>query len=34
MDNLQSYLIIHNVAKRHNIGSILRSSAAFGVSEI
>lgn len=30
----ESLLIIHNVAKRHNIGTMARSATAFGVSEI
>ncbi|KAI0504335.1 hypothetical protein KFK09_015287 [Dendrobium nobile] len=30
----ESVLIIHNVAKRHNIGTIVRSATAFGVSEM
>jgi len=28
------YLILHNVSKRHNIGNIVRSAAAFGVTEV
>ncbi|KAG0474209.1 hypothetical protein HPP92_016066 [Vanilla planifolia] len=31
---LESLLVIHNVAKRHNIGTMARSATAFGVSEI
>ncbi len=27
------YLILHNVSKRHNIGTLVRSAAAFGVTE-
>ena len=34
MENLKCYLIIHNVAKKHNVGSIIRSAAAMGVTEI
>ncbi|KAH0435951.1 hypothetical protein IEQ34_026499 [Dendrobium chrysotoxum] len=30
----ESVLIIHNVAKRHNIGTMVRSATAFGVSEM
>jgi len=30
----QSFLILHNVAKRKNFGDILRSAAALGVSEV
>ena len=29
-----SYVIIHNVAKKHNIGTLLRSCTAFGVKQI
>ncbi|CAL8465197.1 g4732 [Coccomyxa elongata] len=29
-----SYLIVHNVSKRHNIGTLVRSAAAFGVTEV
>ena len=28
------YLLIHNVAKRHNVGNIVRSACAFGVKEV
>ena len=28
------YLILHNVSKRHNIGNIVRSAAAFRVTEV
>ena len=34
MENIKCYLIIHNVAKKHNVGSIIRSAAAMNVSEI
>jgi tRNA G18 (ribose-2'-O)-methylase SpoU len=34
MENLKCYLIIHNVAKNHNVGTIVRSAAAMNVSEI
>ncbi|KAM0948593.1 putative tRNA (guanosine(18)-2'-O)-methyltransferase [Dioscorea sansibarensis] len=30
----ESYVVVHNVAKRHNIGTLGRSAAAFGVSEM
>ena len=29
-----SYLIVHNVSKRHNIGTLVRSAVAFGVTEV
>ena len=29
-----SYLIVHNVSKRHNIGTLARSAVAFGVTEV
>ena len=28
------YMIVHNVSKRHNIGTLVRSAAAFGVTEV
>jgi len=28
------YLIVHNVSKRHNVGMIIRSATAFGVTEV
>ena len=28
------YLILHGVSKRHNIGNIVRSAAAFRVTEV
>ena len=28
------YLIVHNVSKRQNIGTLIRSAAAFGVTEV
>ncbi|KAM7279627.1 hypothetical protein ACFE04_006761 [Oxalis oulophora] len=36
MDNesIESYVVIHNIAKRHNIGTLARSATAFGVSEL
>ncbi|EPS65788.1 hypothetical protein M569_08991, partial [Genlisea aurea] len=30
----ESYVIVHNIAKRHNVGTLARSATAFGVSEI
>lgn len=30
----ESYLLVHNVAKRHNLGTLARSATAFGVTEI
>lgn len=30
----ESFLLVHNVAKRHNLGTLARSATAFGVSEI
>jgi tRNA G18 (ribose-2'-O)-methylase SpoU len=29
-----SYLIVFNVSKRHNIGTLVRSATAFGVTEV
>ncbi|XP_068660968.1 uncharacterized protein [Aristolochia californica] len=29
----ESFILVHNVAKRHNIGTMARSATAFGVSE-
>jgi len=28
------YVILHNVSKRHNIGTLARSCTAFGVTEV
>ena len=28
------YVILHNVSKRHNIGTLARSATAFGVTEV
>ncbi|KAL3641947.1 hypothetical protein CASFOL_012762 [Castilleja foliolosa] len=33
-DNYESYVIVHNIAKRHNVGTLARSATAFGVSEL
>mmetsp|Transcript_26311 Transcript_26311/g.47165 ORF Transcript_26311/g.47165 Transcript_26311/m.47165 type:complete len:203 (+) Transcript_26311:1433-2041(+) len=30
----KSYLVLHNVSKKHNVGMLLRSAAAFNISEI
>ncbi|MQL76226.1 hypothetical protein Taro_008639 [Colocasia esculenta] len=30
----ESLVVVHNVAKRHNVGTMARSATAFGVSEI
>ncbi|KAG9457486.1 hypothetical protein H6P81_001994 [Aristolochia fimbriata] len=29
----ESFILVHNIAKRHNIGTMARSATAFGVSE-
>ncbi|XP_072997081.1 uncharacterized protein [Typha latifolia] len=31
---VESLIIVHNVAKRHNVGTLARSATAFGVSEM
>ncbi|XP_076927526.1 uncharacterized protein LOC143591100 [Bidens hawaiensis] len=31
---LKSYVVIHNIAKRHNVGTLARSATAFGVCEV
>ncbi|OMP11783.1 tRNA/rRNA methyltransferase, SpoU [Corchorus capsularis] len=31
---IESYVVVHNIAKRHNVGTLARSATAFGVSEI
>jgi tRNA C32,U32 (ribose-2'-O)-methylase TrmJ len=31
---LESYVVVHNIAKRHNVGTLARSATAFGVSEL
>lgn len=33
-NRFESFLLIHNVAKRHNLGTLARSATAFGVTEI
>ncbi|XP_071706515.1 uncharacterized protein [Rutidosis leptorrhynchoides] len=30
----ESYVVIHNIAKRHNVGTLARSATAFGVTEL
>lgn len=30
----ESFVLVHNVAKRHNLGTLARSATAFGVSEL
>ncbi|KAI4304115.1 hypothetical protein MLD38_039670 [Melastoma candidum] len=30
----ESYVVVHNVAKRHNVGTLARSATAFGVKEV
>ncbi|CAA2991524.1 family tRNA rRNA methyltransferase [Olea europaea subsp. europaea] len=32
--NYESYVVVHNIAKRHNVGTLARSATAFGVSEL
>ncbi|XP_031482088.1 uncharacterized protein LOC116252143 isoform X2 [Nymphaea colorata] len=34
MAAVESFMIVHNVAKRHNVGTLVRSATAFGVSEL
>ncbi|KAK9287727.1 hypothetical protein L1049_016167 [Liquidambar formosana] len=31
---LESNVVVHNIAKRHNVGTLARSATAFGVSEL
>ncbi|XP_048497369.1 uncharacterized protein LOC104884946 isoform X2 [Beta vulgaris subsp. vulgaris] len=31
---VESFVIVHNIAKRHNVGTLARSATAFGVSEL
>ncbi|KAF6145193.1 hypothetical protein GIB67_041388, partial [Kingdonia uniflora] len=31
---IESTVIVHNIAKRHNVGTMARSATAFGVSEL
>lgn len=30
----ESYVVVHNIAKRHNVGTLARSATAFGVAEL
>ncbi|XP_062176587.1 uncharacterized protein LOC133881630 [Alnus glutinosa] len=30
----ECYVVVHNIAKRHNVGTLARSATAFGVSEL
>ena len=32
--HIESFVIVYNVAKRHNVGTLVRSASAFGVSEM
>ncbi|XP_058083014.1 uncharacterized protein LOC131230988 [Magnolia sinica] len=34
MAHHESFVVVHNIAKRHNIGTMARSATAFGVSEL
>ncbi|GAV63361.1 SpoU_methylase domain-containing protein [Cephalotus follicularis] len=31
---IESYVVVHNIAKRHNVGTLARSATAFGVSHL
>ncbi|KAL6293289.1 hypothetical protein ACE6H2_001431 [Prunus campanulata] len=31
---VESYVVVHNIAKRHNVGTLARSATAFGVAEL
>ncbi|PPS19977.1 hypothetical protein GOBAR_AA00610 [Gossypium barbadense] len=31
---IESYVVVHNIAKRHNVGTLARSATAFGVAEL
>ncbi|XP_065863495.1 uncharacterized protein [Euphorbia lathyris] len=31
---IESYVVVHNIAKRHNVGTLARSATAFGVTEL
>ncbi|KAL6503427.1 hypothetical protein OROGR_025350 [Orobanche gracilis] len=33
-DKYESYVVVHNIAKRHNVGTLARSATAFGVTEL
>jgi tRNA G18 (ribose-2'-O)-methylase SpoU len=30
----ESFVLVHNVAKKHNIGTLVRSAVAFGVKQV
>ncbi|KAG2727323.1 hypothetical protein I3760_01G152300 [Carya illinoinensis] len=32
--SIECYVVVHNIAKRHNVGTLARSATAFGVSEL
>ena len=32
--SVECYVVVHNIAKRHNVGTLARSATAFGVSEL
>ncbi|KAF9618292.1 hypothetical protein IFM89_000927 [Coptis chinensis] len=34
MEKIESTVVVHNIAKRHNVGTMARSATAFGVSEL
>ena len=34
MSRPKCYLIVHSVAKKHNVGNLLRSATAFGVTQV
>ncbi|XP_010551038.1 PREDICTED: uncharacterized protein LOC104821758 [Tarenaya hassleriana] len=34
MVGFESYVVVHNIAKRHNVGTLARSATAFGVTEL
>ncbi|KAL0689001.1 hypothetical protein Bca4012_088678 [Brassica carinata] len=34
MAGYESYVVVHNIAKRHNVGTLARSATAFGVTEL
>ncbi|KAL0323529.1 UNVERIFIED_CONTAM: putative tRNA/rRNA methyltransferase YsgA [Sesamum angustifolium] len=33
-EKYESYVVVHNIAKGHNVGTLARSATAFGVSEL
>lgn len=32
--SVECYVVVHNIAKRHNVGTLARSATAFGVTEL